>query len=458
MTQIPHPPNRIPILGDVLTVTRTNPVQAEAAIFRQLDSEVYDRKVGSHQLLMVGGAASAKEVCDEESWSRALLGPASYFREFVPDGMFTARNSDPAWHSSRAVLDPAFTKESMMGYHATMLEVADQMADRWVSAGHVDSVTDECTRLTIEIIGQVGFGRSLGAWRRDPLTNDQMYRALSDALRWGSDEANAIPLIDLPRRLLSRGTADRASKHLYSFAHESIQLVRDGEARSDSILGRMLTSTDDDGALLPENVVEQQVITFLIAGHETTASLMSTALHYVARDPALQQTIRQEIAEVTGGADQWDYSMVARMRAVQSVIQECLRLWPPAPAFFRIATKDTTVAGYPVPRSTVAMVVLLAAHRDRAVWGENADEFDGLRFRQKAPREAFMKPWGTGPRSCIGRQFAQHEAALTLARLIDRADLVADGELSSSSADPEIEERGFIRPKDHAITVSEVVG
>lgn len=454
MTQIPHPPNRIPVLGDVLTVTRTNPVQTEAKLFRTMDTPVYDRKVGGHQMVMVGGAAEAKEVCNEDDWSRALLGPASYFREFVPEGMFTARNSDPMWHSSRAVLDPAFNKEAMVSYHSAMLGVADQMVERWLRAGDVDSITDECTRLTIEIIGEVGFGRSLGAWRDEPLTNDPMYAALSDALRWGSDEANAIPIIDLPRRLLARGTADRASKELYSFAGASIEEVRAGRANADSILGRMLSAPDENGNLLPDNVIEQQVITFLIAGHETTAALMSTALYYVARDPELQEQIRAEIAEVTGGSEQWDYAAVARMRTVQSVIQECLRLWPPAPAFFRIATKDTSIGEYEIPRSTVAMVVLLAVHRDKAVWGEDADTFDGLRFRQKTPREAFLKPWGTGPRSCIGRQFAQHEAALTLARLINRAHLVATSELESDA--PEMEERGFVRPKDHAVAVSEV--
>ncbi|MGZ9826026.1 cytochrome P450 [Tsukamurella ocularis] len=447
---LPTPPRRLPILGDVLTVTRHNPVTAEASMFGELGVPVFERVVGPSRLVMVGGGAAAHEVCDEATWSHATLGPAQYFRRYVPTGLFTAANSDPLWHAAREVLTPAFSREAMIGYHSTMRDVSDGVIDRWLAHGALDDVTAETTKLTVEIIGRIGFGTDVGVLEGD-LRDSETYRSLETVLQWGNDTANSIPVVGLPRKILQTRRTDRAAAQLRGFADDLIARRRaDGATVTDgaSMLDRMLSVPDSHGDLLPDANIAENVITLLIAGHETTAALLSTALFYLARTPELQETLRAEVREAT--SDGWSYEGVNRMRGIASVLQESLRVHPPAPAIFRIAKQDTTVGGHPVARGSVALLVLIAVHTDASVWGPDADRFDGLRFTTKTPPGVFHRPWGVGPRSCIGRQFAQHEAAVMLARLLDRARLLPGG----GPADrPEMLERGLMRPGPHRVVL-----
>jgi unspecific monooxygenase len=121
---------------------------------------------------------------------------------------------------------------------------------------------------------------------------------------------------------------------------------------------------------------------------------------------------------------------VAKLRYVRRVLDESLRLWPTAPAFAREAVRDTVLAGdHPMRRGAWALVLTPMLHRDPEVWGEDAERFDPDRFDAKAVRARpphTFKPFGTGARACIGRQFALHEATLVLGLLLRRYDLIAD--------------------------------
>lgn len=182
------------------------------------------------------------------------------------------------------------------------------------------------------------------------------------------------------------------------------------------------------GELLSDRSIRNQVLTFLIAGRETTAGTLSFALHYLSLNPAIADRARAEIEAVIGrdGAPT-QFEQVAKLRYVRRIVDETLRLWPSGPAFFRKARADTTLSGYPIGKGATILVVLLALHRDRRLWGENAEEFDPDRFLPAAvrarPAHAY-KPFGVGARACIGRQFALHEAVLALSRILTRFDVV----------------------------------
>jgi unspecific monooxygenase len=124
------------------------------------------------------------------------------------------------------------------------------------------------------------------------------------------------------------------------------------------------------------------------------------------------------------------FEQVPRFRRIRRVLDEALRLWPTAPAFTRSPNSDTVIGGrYPMRTKDWATVLLPLVHRDRLVWGEDADQFRPDRFlpensRGRAPHA--YKPFGTGERACIGRQFALHEAVLVLARMLHRYDLRGD--------------------------------
>lgn len=172
------------------------------------------------------------------------------------------------------------------------------------------------------------------------------------------------------------------------------------------------------------------MITFLVAGHETTSGALSFALHYLARHPDLAARARAEVDQVWGDTQAPGYDQVAKLRYVRRVLDESLRLWPTAPAYAREATRDTELAGvHPMRRGAWALILTPMLHRDPAVWGADAEEFDPDRFDAKAVRSRAphtFKPFGTGARACIGRQFALHEATLVLGLLLRRYELRPD--------------------------------
>lgn len=187
------------------------------------------------------------------------------------------------------------------------------------------------------------------------------------------------------------------------------------------------TAHPETGERLTAENIRRQVITFLIAGHETTSGALSFALHYLAQNPDIAARARAEVDRVWGDTDRPAYDQIARLRYVRRVLDESLRLWPTAPAFAREARQDTVLGGvHPMRQGAWALVLTAMLHRDPAVWGADAEAFDPDRFDAKAVRARpahTFKPFGTGARACIGRQFALHEATLVLGLLLRRYEV-----------------------------------
>jgi unspecific monooxygenase len=190
------------------------------------------------------------------------------------------------------------------------------------------------------------------------------------------------------------------------------------------------TTHPQTGERLSAQNVRRQVITFLVAGHETTSGALSFALYYLARHPDVAARARAEVDRVWADATTPGYDQVAKLRYVRRVLDESLRLWPTAPAFAREARQDTVLAGaHPMRRGAWALVLTPMLHRDPDVWGADAERFDPDRFDPTAVRARpphTFKPFGTGARACIGRQFALHEATLVLGLLLRRYELLPD--------------------------------
>jgi cytochrome P450 len=166
----------------------------------------------------------------------------------------------------------------------------------------------------------------------------------------------------------------------------------------------------------------------VVAGHETTSGALSFALYYLTQNPGMMARAQAEVDELWGtAADPLPrFTDIPKLRYVRAALDEALRLWPTAPAYLREARNDTELGGrYQMNKGDWAMVLLPLVHRDPHIWPD-PDRFDPERFApgQTKTRPAHTyKPFGTGQRACIGRQFALHEAVLTLGLLIHRYDL-----------------------------------
>ncbi|MEV6380258.1 cytochrome P450 [Streptomyces sp. NPDC051773] len=434
--RIPHPPYRIPVIGDALGTNVRTPVQESVRLGRRL-GPIFRRKAFGKEVVFVGGAALAAEMADESRFAKHVGVGVANLRPVAGDGLFTAYNHEPNWQLAHDVLAPGFSREAMAGYHPMMLDVAERLMEHWdraEAAGSAVDVPGDMTKLTLETIARTGFGHDFGSFDRD---RPHPFVAAMVGTLTHAQRRNIVPdpLMPLLRGAARRNQADMA------FLDETVDsVVRTRQAsgrghaggRGDGdLLDRMLeTAHPETGERLSAENVRRQVITFLVAGHETTSGALSFALHYLARHPDLAARARAEVDRVWGDTARPGYEQVARLRYVRRVLDEALRLWPTAPAFSREARADTVLGGvHPMRRGAWALVLTAMLHRDPQVWGADADRFDPDRFdaaavRSRAPHT--FKPFGTGARACIGRQFALHEATLVLGLLLRRYELTQE--------------------------------
>ncbi|MFD7818227.1 cytochrome P450 [Streptomyces sp. NPDC059785] len=439
LRRIPHPPYRIPFAGDLIGASVSTPVQDSLRHGRRL-GPVFRRKAFGKEIVFVWGGGLAAELADESRFAKHVgLGVAN-LRPVAGDGLFTAYNHEPNWQLAHDVLAPGFSREAMETYHPMMLAVTERLMEHWDrsrSAGRAVDVPGDMTKLTLETIARTGFGHDFASFERtEP---HPFVRAMVGALTY-AQRRNVVPAPLAP--LLLRGAARRNAAdtaYLDRTVDAVIAARRAGSGESGGgagggkgdLLDRMLATAHPETGerLAPENI-RRQVITFLIAGHETTSGALSFALHYLSRHPDIAARARAEVDRVWGDADRPGYEQVARLRLVRRVLDESLRLWPTAPAFAREARRDTVLGGvHPMRQGAWALVLTTLLHRDPEVWGADAERFDPDRFDPGAVRARpghTFKPFGTGARACIGRQFALHEAALVLGLLLRRYDFVPD--------------------------------
>ncbi|MEV1080176.1 cytochrome P450 [Streptomyces sp. NPDC050211] len=429
--RIPHPPRRLPLLGDVLGASRTKPLQDSLRYARQL-GPIFRRKAFANEIVFVWGAGLTADLSDESRFAKHVgLGIAN-LRPIVGDGLFTAYNHEPNWQLAHDVLAPGFSREAMAGYHPMMLDVAGRLTDHWdreLAAGRAVDVPGDMTKLTLETIARTGFGHDFGSFERSrphPFVT-AMIGTLSYAQR-----LNTVPPPLAPLLLKRASRLNDADMDLLNRTVDDIVRARRASGRGNGdLLDRMLeTAHPETGERLSPENVRRQVITFLVAGHETTSGALSFALHYLSQHPEVAARARAEVDRVWGGSVAPGYDQVAKLRYVRRVLDESLRLWPTAPAYAREARQDTVLAGeHPMRRGAWALVLTPMLHREPEVWGADAERFDPDRFDATAVRSRpahTFKPFGTGARACIGRQFALHEATLVLGLLLRRYDLRAD--------------------------------
>jgi cytochrome P450 len=430
---IPHPPRRVPLLGDVLSVSPRTPVQDSVRRSREL-GPIFHRRFLNREIVFVSGTDLVTELADESRFAKHVGLGVDNLRMIGGDGLFTAYNWEPNWRRAHDILQPAFSLAAMQGYHQSMLDVARELISRWdasVDDAPVDVAAD-MTRMTLETIGRTGFGYEFDSFRRDE--PHPFVAAMVRVLRYAQQQTFRLPVIG---RLRGRAAArqNEADIELMNTLVDEVVAARraSGDTSTQDLLGLMLNQAHPDTgeALDPVNI-RRQVITFLVAGHETTSGALSFALYYLANHPEVMARAQAEVDEMWGDVDDPEptFKEVTKLRYVRRVLDEALRLWPTAPGFSRVAREDVLLGGrHRMHAGDWVIVLIPGLHRDPAVWGPDPEAFDPDRFApgraRQRPAHAY-KPFGTGERACIGRQFAVHEATLVLGLLLHRYHLRPD--------------------------------
>ncbi|PFB13692.1 bifunctional cytochrome P450/NADPH--P450 reductase [Bacillus cereus] len=404
--------------GDLPLFNKEKPLQSILKISNQM-GEIFNIKTPTRDTHYVSSQRLVKEVCDESRFDKNLSQSLKNVRRFTGDGLFTSWSHEKNWKKAHNILLPSFSQQAMKGYHAMMVDIAVQLIQKWERLNadeHID-VPEDMTRLTLDTIGLCGFNYRFNSFYRE-----QPHPFIMSMVRSLEDSMNRL---------------QRTNPNDPSYEKENLQLQEDiqfmnelvdkiiedrrisGEKGND-LLTHMLNGKDQEtGKSLDDENIRYQIITFLIAGHETTSGLLSFALYFLVKNRHILHKAVEEATRVLVDPVP-TYRQVKQLKYINMVLNETLRLWPTAPAFSLYSKEDTILGGeYPLKQGDEVIVLIPQLHRDKTIWGQDIEQFRPERFESVStiPDHAF-KPFGNGQRACIGQQFALHEAALVLGMML----------------------------------------
>lgn len=429
--RIPEPPETF-LLGHLLTLSATTPVQDMWRLAREL-GPIYRMELRGRVVVVLSGYDLVNEVSDEKRFDKSIRGGLRLVRRFGGDGLFTSKTEEPNWSKAHNILLPNFNQKAMQSYHPMMFDIAEQLMLKWerLNPDEEIDVARDMTSLTVDTIGLSGFNYRFNSFYHDQ--EHPFVGAMADALGISMDE-----LRDVPMENLIRQSRDRQLQDNIRTMNETVdQIIKDRRASGEDVtskpdlLSYMLSGVDKKtGERLEDVNIRYQVITFLIAGHETTSGLLSFATYALLNNPDVLAKAYEEVDRVLGSdtSVKPTYKQVNQLGYITQVLKETLRLWPTAPVFGLYPYEDTVIGGvYKIKKQHTITVLLPMLHRDPSVWGDDAEVFNPDHFSSekeaKRPANAW-KPFGNGQRACIGRQFALQEATLVLGMMLQRFRLV----------------------------------
>ena len=240
---------------------------------------------------------------------------------------------------------------------------------------------------------------------------ESMAAALTDA-----EKQSMLPDFIGAFRIKALNSFRKHSESMKTTCRDLIEERRSHPVEGADLLNAMMQGKDPKtGEGMSDELIIGNLITFLIAGHETTSGLLSFVFYYLLENQRVLNKARQEVDDVVGDGN-LTVDHLAKMPYINQILRETLRLMPTAPGFYVTPEKDEIIGGkYAVPAGEPLLLFLHLIHRDPAVWGPDADDFKPERmadeFFEALPKNAW-KPFGNGMRGCIGREFAWQEAKL----------------------------------------------
>lgn len=330
--------------------------------------------------------------------------------EVVGDGLLT--NEGAPWRRQRLLVAPSFRPAAIATYAERLHRCAARAAAAWPT-GDATDVHPPSARLTLDMLTETVFGGDVpvDAARVEACLGRVMHTFHRITATW---EALLPP--SLQRRAMRRLRREKAD--LDAIVTDIVARRRARGTGGDDLLSRLVEARDDAGRGMDDDQLADEVLTLLLAGHETTALAIGYALWALAHDPDLQARARAEVRALPEppGAD-----AVRRLPLVRAIVLESLRLYPPAWIIGRELTAPATVAGRPCAPGTQIILPIWAIHRDPR-WFPEPERFRPDRWldgsADRAPAGAFL-PFGDGPRVCVGQHFAMLEAVIALAALLD---------------------------------------
>jgi cytochrome P450 len=378
--------------------------------------------------VVLGGLPFAHVVLvnDPRAIERVLLGNAANYRKDsfqrrvlsagLGDGLLSAEGDQ--WRMQRRTVAPVFGRKTIMEFAPDMIAASRALVARWRQRdGAIVDVADEMTNLTLDVLERTIFSDGLG---RAPEEFRLAMRTYFDTI----GRIDPLDVLGVPSFVPRIGHWRlRDTLRFFETAIDDIietrrRRVAENNAAANDILTLLLKALDPEtGNRMAEVEVRSNILTFIAAGHETTANLLTWSLFLLSQSPHWRERVEAEAEReldgpVAGPAE--------RLAVTRAVIDEAARLYPPIAAISRVALDADELAGAKVKRGSLVVIAPYVLHRHRLLW-RNPDEFDPRRFlgeaRGEIDRYSYI-PFGAGARTCIGSAFALQEATLVLAAIV----------------------------------------
>ena len=438
MNAVPGP-RPLPIIGTAYSIDPNKLIQSDVALAKKYPGGILKQEFPGHEpVYMIYDRDLVDEICDESRFYKKTHAAIRNLQRLGANGLFTGETADPEWQKAHRILMPAFGPQALTRMYDSMTDIAEQLVVKWARKrpGESVDVAHEFTKLTLDTICITAFSHRLNGFYTEE--TDPFVESMVDALSRAASLAHKPPFI---KKTTARGEVkdfEDACDRMLSIAEELVDERREnphGEGEWD-ILDEMLNAEDvETGEKLTDDNIIRQMVTLLVAGHETTSGLLSFAVYELIKNPKVLREAQELVDEVLGGRFP-QYDDLKDLGFIDQVLRETLRIYPTAPAFGVTPYEPTRIgvtnehAGYAVQPGDTLLCLIPSLHKDPKVWA-NPDVFDPERFSpentKKIPQNAW-KPFGNGERSCIGRGFALQEAALMLILILQNFDMRLEDE------------------------------
>ncbi len=420
---VPKPNRRVPPtmprnpLGSVMSELRRDPLRLYLDAHHQYGDVVRLRLFGPVSLYLIAHPMDVEHVLRSHYTNYPKGFISAVLKPGLGEGLLTSEGE--LWLRQRRLIQPAFHRQRLTRLVMTMVDAANRLLERWerfARDGEPFDIAAQMDPLTLGIVSRTLFGRDV------------------------SDEANVV------RQALNVTNAHASYRYVHPFAapawvptsrnrmaaaaqrtldrvvHQVIADRRRRDDERDDLLAMLFAARDEEtGTGMSDKQLRDEVLTILLAGHETTANALAWTWFLLGTHPVVERRVHAEVVHVLGGRAP-TYDDLPKLSYTRMVIDESLRLFPPAWGTARQARADDEIRGYFIPKGAPVVISQYVTHRHPAFWDDPAT-FDPLRFapERSAGRHKFAYfPFSGGPRQCIGNNFALIEMQIVLAMIVQR--------------------------------------
>ncbi|KAI0687681.1 cytochrome P450 [Cytidiella melzeri] len=449
---IPSPPG-YPLLGHSMSFDPDVPIRTLQQWGDQL-GEIFQLSFIKGRAIVVNTSELVNDCSNDRKFTKSVNGPLLYIRELGRDALFTGKKYEPNYGITHRVLAPRFSTAAVRSMFPDMVDIASQLVLKWERFGprHPIHAAEDFTRLSFDTLALCSMSYRINSFYRED--NHPFVQAMSDFLVECSQRPRRPGMLST---LMTATTAkfQQDKEFMFEFAKKILEERKTNPIENHDLLYAMLHDKDPKtGAMVPDECIVRNLITFLVAGHETTAGFLSFAIYYLIQNSAVLRKAQAEIDDLIGD-QQVQADDLNQLPYLTAIMRETLRLGPTIPWRQVKCNEDTLIGGgkYFVPKDRVVIIHTEKAQRDRSVYGEDADEFRPERMLgggyEALPPNAWQ-PWGFGTRSCIGRAFAWQEGALALVMVLQKFDF----EMADPDYELDIKQTLTVKPNNffiHAI-------